>query len=177
MLRLPASQRETCFLGCLTKQGSCDVATGVPVEIQDRSHLYGGFQRGQAPFASSRMRGSRGRNPIERVSPSVRFFGYFLSVQKVTRGSGPEVPVVSKRKWNIRGVQRIKISYFVAAGAVEEKFVDKEKNRWEIKKNLSTGVCGKSGGSSTAFHRTECDRNFPQAGCKTFWGNGGKLRG
>lgn len=60
---------------------------------------------------------------------------------------------------------------------VEEKFVDKEKNRWEIKKNLSTGVCGKGGGSSTAFHRTGCDRNFPQAGCKTFWGNGGKLRG
>ena len=84
---------------------------------------------------------------------------------------------MSKRKWNIRGAWRIKISYFVAAGAVEEKFVDKEKNRWEIKKNLSTGVCGKGGGSSTAFHRTGCDRNFPQAGCKTFWGNGGKLRG
>ena len=119
------------------------------------------------------LRGRGSRNTLPLKCP----FGYFSDKRKVTRGTGPEVPVVSKRKWNIRSVRRIKISYFVAAGAVEEKFVDKEKNRWEIKKNLSTGVCGKGGGSSTAFHRTECDRNFPQAGCKTFWGNGGKLRG
>ena len=54
--------------------------------------ICGGFQRGRAPFVSSRKRGSRGRNPIERVSPPVRFFGHFLSAQKVTRGSGAELP-------------------------------------------------------------------------------------
>ena len=52
----------------------------------------GGIQRGRAPFVSSRKRGSRGRNPIERVSPPVRVFGYFLHEQKVTRGTGPEAP-------------------------------------------------------------------------------------
>ena len=48
---------------------------------------YAGVSKGgrAPPFASSRMRGPRGRNPIERVSPPVRFFGYFLSAQKVTR--------------------------------------------------------------------------------------------
>ena len=56
---------------------------------------WGGFQRGRAPFVSSRKRGSRGRNPIERVSPSVRVFGYFLHEQKVTRvwaGEAQEPP-------------------------------------------------------------------------------------
>ena len=48
---------------------------------------YAGDSKGglAPPFVSSRKRGSRGRNPIERVSPPVRFFGYFLSAQKVTR--------------------------------------------------------------------------------------------
>ena len=56
----------------------------------------GDSKGGQAsPFVSSRKRGARGRNPIERVSPPVRLFGYFLSVQKVTRvraGKAREVP-------------------------------------------------------------------------------------
>ena len=53
----------------------------------------GDSKGGQAsPFESSRKRGSRGRNPIERVSPSVWFFGDFLSTQKVTRGVGAEPP-------------------------------------------------------------------------------------
>ena len=37
------------------------------------------------PFVSSWKGGSWGRNPIERVSPPVRVFGYFLHEQKVTR--------------------------------------------------------------------------------------------
>ena len=140
--------------------------------------MLGGNPKGAgAPLCVVVGVGYIGEGPHRKGPFPLRFLGYFLSVQKVTRGSGAEPLIVSKRKWNIRGAWRIKISYFVAAGAVEEKFVDKEKNRWEIKKNLSTGVCGKGGGSSTAFHRTECDRNFPQDGCKTFWGNGGKLRG
>ena len=55
---------------------------------------YAGVSKGgrAPPFVSSRKRGSRGRNPIERVSPPVRFFGHFLSAQKVTRGSGAELP-------------------------------------------------------------------------------------
>ena len=53
---------------------------------------YAGVSKGgrAPPFVSSRKRGSRGRNPIERVSPPVRFFGHFLSAQKVTRGLGAE---------------------------------------------------------------------------------------
>ena len=58
----------------------------------------GDSKGGQAsPFASSRKRGSRGRNPIERVSPSVRFFGYFLSAQKVTRVRAGEAREPSNR--------------------------------------------------------------------------------
>ena len=82
-----------------------------------------------APLCVVAGEGYIGEGPHRKGPFPMRFFGYFLSVQKVTRGSGPEVPVVSKRKWNIRSVQRIKINYFVAARAVEEKFVDKEKNR------------------------------------------------
>ena len=52
----------------------------------------GGFQRGNAPFVSSRKRGSRGRNSIERVSPSAHVFGCFLHEQKATRGVGPKAP-------------------------------------------------------------------------------------
>ena len=55
----------------------------------------GKSKRGRAPpFVSSRKRGSRGRNPIERVSPSVRVFGYFLHEQKVTQGPGLKAPNV-----------------------------------------------------------------------------------
>ena len=177
MLRLTPCQRDECFFWRLSKFVSYSAPTGVSIENKDKRRFGGGIQRGRCPLCvvvgGGFLRGRGSRNTLPLKCP----FGYFSDKRKVTRGSGPAVPVVSKRKWNIRGTRRIKISYFVAAGAVEEKFVDKEKNRWEIKKNLSTGVCGKSGGSSTAFHRTECDRNFPQAGCKTFWGNGGKLRG
>ena len=67
---------------------------GSPDSPQD---WLGGFQRGRAPFESSRKRGSRGRNPIERVSPSVWFFGDFLSTQKVTRGVGPGRPHITQR--------------------------------------------------------------------------------
>ena len=52
----------------------------------------GGIPKGASPFVSSRKRGSRGRNPIERVSPPVRVFGYFLHEQKVTRGPGVKPP-------------------------------------------------------------------------------------
>ena len=53
----------------------------------------GDSKGGQAsPFVSSRKRGSRGRNPIERVSPPVRVFGYFLHEQKVTQGTGVKPP-------------------------------------------------------------------------------------
>ena len=58
----------------------------------DFQQCRGDSKGGGAPFESSRKRGSRGRNPIERVSPPVRFFGYFLSAQKVTRGTGAEPP-------------------------------------------------------------------------------------
>ena len=139
--------------------------------------MLGGIQRGRCPLCVVVGVGYIGEGPHRKGPFPMRAFAYFSHERKVGRGAGVKPPMVSKRKWNIRGARRIKISYFVAAGAVEEKFVDKEKNRWEIKKNLSTGVCGKGGGSSTAFHGTGCDRNFPQAGCKTFWGNGGKLRG
>ena len=58
---------------------------------------------GRPPFASSWKRGSRGRNPIERVFPSVRFFGYFLSAQKVTRIRAGEAREPSNRMAAIRG--------------------------------------------------------------------------
>ena len=177
MLRLTPCQRDECFFWRLSKFVFYSAPTEVSIENKDKRRFGGGIQRGRCPLCVVVGVGFIGEGPHRKGPFPMRFFGYFLSVQKVTRGSGVKPLMVSKRKWNIRGARRIKISYFVAAGAVEEKFVDKEKNRWEIKKNLSTGVCGKSGGSSTAFHRTGCDRNFPQAGCKTFWGNGGKLRG
>ena len=44
------------------------------------------------PFVSSWKRGSRGRNPIERVSPPVRAFAYFSHEGKVGRGVGLEAP-------------------------------------------------------------------------------------
>src|SRR5699024_11329493 len=50
--------------------------------------------------------GSRGRNPIERVSPSVRFFGYFLSAQKVTRIRAGEAREPSNRMAAIREIGR-----------------------------------------------------------------------
>ena len=46
----------------------------------------------RAPFVSSRKRGARGRNPIERVSPPVRPFAYFSGEGKVGRGPGAEPP-------------------------------------------------------------------------------------
>ena len=51
---------------------------------------YAGVSKGgrAPPFVSSRMRGTRGRNPIERVSPSVRVFAYFFHEEKVGRGPG-----------------------------------------------------------------------------------------
>ena len=66
---------------------------------------YAGVSKGgrAPPFVSSRKRGSRGRNPIERVSPSVRFFGYFLSAQKVTRVRAGEAREPSNRMAAIRG--------------------------------------------------------------------------
>ena len=57
--------------------------------------IYAGVSKGglAPPFVSLRKRGSRGRNPIERVSPPVCVFGYFLHKQKVTRGVGPKAPL------------------------------------------------------------------------------------
>ena len=53
----------------------------------------GDSKGGQAsPFVSSRKRGARGRNPIERVSPPVRPFAYFSGEGKVGRGAGAEPP-------------------------------------------------------------------------------------
>ena len=52
----------------------------------------GDSKGGVAPFESSRKRGSRGRNPIERVSPPVRAFAYFSHERKVGRGPGVKPP-------------------------------------------------------------------------------------
>ena len=47
----------------------------------------------RAPPLCRRGRGGqRGRNPIERVSPSVRAFAYFSHEGKVGRGVGPKAP-------------------------------------------------------------------------------------
>ena len=130
-------------------------------------------------------------NPIQHpgITSTIRVYAYTDDGKKVQLSLNDVV--LSANTVNASGnVDVVSLSDSVIkplAGGISEvtavyvkdgrTFVDKEKNRWEIKKNLSTGVCGKGGGSSTAFHRTGCDRNFPQAGCKTFWGNGGKLRG
>ena len=80
------------FLGVLIETFSYKDTTGVPIENEDNYRAGGGIQRGRAPFVSSRKRGSRGRNPIERVSPSVRAFAYFFHEEKVGRGVGPKAP-------------------------------------------------------------------------------------
>ena len=56
---------------------------------------WGGFQRGAcAPLCVVAEEGGHGGgNPIERVSPPVCVFGYFLHKQKVTRGVGPKAPL------------------------------------------------------------------------------------
>src|SRR5699024_4765891 len=81
----PPSSSANAALVCLGAAPAGPFFAGLPT-------MQGGLQRGQAPFVSSRKRGSRGRNPSERVSPSVHAFGYFLHEQKVTRGAGPEAP-------------------------------------------------------------------------------------
>ena len=127
MLRLTPCQRDECFFWRLSKFVSYSAPTGVSIENKDKRRFGGGIQRGRCPLCvvvgRGFLRGRGSRNTLPLKCP----FGYFSDKRKVTRGSGPAVPVVSKRKWNIRGTRRIKISYFVAAGAVEEKFVDKEK--------------------------------------------------
>ena len=61
--------------------------------------IYAGDSKGgqASPFESSRKRGSRGRNPIERVSPPVRAFAYFSHEGKVGRGVGPKAPLKNER--------------------------------------------------------------------------------
>ena len=127
MLRLTPCQRDECFFWRLSKFVSYSAPTGVSIENKDKRRFGGGIQRGRCPLCVVVGEGYIGEGPHRKGPAPMRFFGYFLSVQKVTRGTGAEPPMVSKRKWNIRGAWRIKISYFVAAGAVEEKFVDKEK--------------------------------------------------
>ena len=64
----------------------------------------GDSKGGQAsPFESSRKRGSRGRNPIERVSPPVRAFAYFSHEGKVTRVRAGKAREPSNRIAAIRG--------------------------------------------------------------------------
>ena len=77
----------------LAKEATPHVPWDCPSPNETLGDDAGDSKGGRAPpFVSSRKRGSRGRNPIERVSPPVRCFGYFLSAQEVTRGTGPEAP-------------------------------------------------------------------------------------
>ena len=86
------------FLGVLIETCSYKDTTGVPIENEDNYRAGGGIQRGRAPFVSSRKRGSRGRNPIERVSPSCVLLVTFPTREKLP-GSGPGRPGSHRIEW------------------------------------------------------------------------------
>ena len=63
-----------------------------PWEFRTGLILCGGFQRGRCPLCVVAGVGYIGAGPHRKGPAPMRFFGYFLSVQKVTRGSGAEPP-------------------------------------------------------------------------------------
>src|SRR5699024_585162 len=81
--------------------------SGVPSAEQDIGRVCGGFQRGAcAPLCVVAGEGSIGEGPHRKGPSPMRFFGYFLSVQKVTRvwaGEAQEPPnrTVAIRKKNV----------------------------------------------------------------------------
>ena len=61
--------------------------------IQNNYKLCGGFQRGAgAPLCVVAGEGYIREGPHRKGPSLMRFFGHFLSAQKVTRGVGPEAP-------------------------------------------------------------------------------------
>src|SRR5699024_236937 len=84
MLRLPASQRETCFFWCLPKHGSCDTASGVSVGNKGIYRVCGGFQRGRCPLCVVAEEGVTGEKP-HRKGFSLRAVFWLLFVR--TRSS------------------------------------------------------------------------------------------
>ena len=59
------------------------------------SAMLGGFQRGRCPLWVVAGVGFIGEGPHRKGPAPMRLFGYFLSVQKVTRGVGPGRPHIT----------------------------------------------------------------------------------
>ena len=95
MLRPPALLKGDMFLLALDETWFFRMHPREHPKDNRTGFIYAGDSKGgqASPFESSRKRGSRGRNPIERVSPPVRAFGYFSHERKVPRGLGPKAPL------------------------------------------------------------------------------------